>query len=151
MVARFKKVTYYSLRYEKDTRNLFERFINRIDPVLYKDDLGILRSWMSKIGDRNGANITLFRPELKAGALPPPIESSSLRLYCMRISDITVILFDGCVKTAQKAQDCPNCRPRFREANAFAAAIDRLIVDREIMIDEQTDELMFDENLTIEL
>jgi len=42
----------------------------------------------------------------------------------MRVSENIAILFNGCRKTAQKAQDCNNCSGYFESANKIAKAID---------------------------
>lgn len=57
---------------------------------------------------------------------------NDLRLYCMRISDTVVFLFDGDIKTAAKAQDCENVKPYFRQANQLTTLIDQALKDKEI-------------------
>ena len=63
----------------------------------------------------------------------------------MRVSDNVVFLFNGDIKTANKAQDCDNVRPHFRQANKLSALIDKAFFDREIQWnDDYTDILLED-------
>jgi len=69
-----------------------------------------------KIGNE-GALERHFRPEKNGEAIP--IESSNLRLYCLRLSDENVILVNGGIKTSQTAQDSPDLLPHFETINSF--------------------------------
>lgn len=50
-----------------------------------------------------------FRPEGKMNdhVCAVPIETSHLRLYCLRLSDSVLIAGNGGVKDARRYQDCP--------------------------------------------
>ena len=50
--------------------------------------------------------------------------ANNLRLYCLRAIERLVFLFGGDLKTALKAQDCPNVKPHFILANKLTKAID---------------------------
>ena len=56
-----------------------------------------------------------------------------LRLYCLRLTDTIVILFNGGEKTARTAQGGKTSKA-FREACAFVKKIDEAIKNREIII-----------------
>lgn len=59
-----------------------------------------------------------FRPENKGEAIP--IVTSSLRLYCYRVSDEILILGNGGRKTSQQVKDSPDAFPHFQIINALA-------------------------------
>ncbi|RYE55045.1 MAG: hypothetical protein EOP48_11030, partial [Sphingobacteriales bacterium] len=110
-----KMVTYYTVRIRGETLSETEKFFQRFNGTAYEKDLGNLRYWLEeKIGKERGATERYFRPEKKAHALPPPIPSSDLRLYCYRCSDSIVILGNGGLKESKKAQDSPDCYPHFQ-------------------------------------
>ena len=46
-----------------------------------------------------------------------------LRLYCIRMSDSVVILYNGDVKTAQLVRDCVNCYEYFKDINSLDSQI----------------------------
>lgn len=69
----------------------------------------------------------------------------------MLVSRNVVILFGGARKTAPVAQDCDNVRLHFLLANRLAKAIDQAIKDKDIQIDSETGDLLFDNNLILEI
>ncbi len=157
---RYKKVYYYSVQFEDEEASLFLQFVNNHLEDEYKEQMAIIRTWLKKIGNDIGADIDYFRPEGfrggDASALPPSFKyiavECDLRLYCMRISKSIVILFNGAKKTAQTAQECPSVRPHFLLANRIAKAIDRAIIeDRDIIIDDENGELIFGEDLMLQI
>lgn len=57
----------------------------------------------------------------------------------MRLSDHVVILFNGGVKTANTAQECPVVAPHFHRAQKLCNAIQQAMRDNEIgLIDDET-------------
>ena len=142
----FKKVEYYSVCLENDgDSSLFELFIEKHSEE-NKEKLKHIMQWIKIIGDEVGAFSFYFRQEAEtadASALPPPgidreptyIEfneetggnenaPNNLRLYCFRANEHVVFLFNGDIKTADRAQDCDNVRPHFRLANELTKAIE---------------------------
>ncbi|GJM32389.1 MAG: hypothetical protein DHS20C18_13900 [Saprospiraceae bacterium] len=121
--------------------------------------MALIRSWLSKLGEEIGADARYFRFEAARGgdarALPPPARyihvDCRLRLYCMHINKRVVILFNGGVKTAAKAQNCDNVKPHFFLANKLTQAIDQAIRNGDIRYDERTNDLIFDPKLTLEI
>jgi hypothetical protein len=98
------------------------------------------------IGDEHGALKPFFRYENQAEALPPSGSYQvgqiifdyghfPLRLYCLRISDSLVILFNGAEKTSKSAQGGATSMP-FREANQFAGRIMEAIRRKGITVSE---------------
>lgn len=152
----FERVTYYTVRLEEEEQSMFLNFINK---HAQSEELSIIRSWLSKLGNELGAQPQYFRPEGygrgEARALPPPPRylnvDCSLRLYCMWMSRSAVFLFDGGIKTAAKAQDCENVRPHFFRANRLTQAISQAQKDGDITLDPETDLLIYDQSLELEI
>ena len=96
------------------------------------------------IGEEYGALKEFFRFENTAQALPPSgtyqIEELTidygnfpLRIYCLRLSDNLVVLFNGAEKTSQIAR-LGKTSMVFTEANQFAQRILEALHSREISI-----------------
>lgn len=145
------KVDLFSVRFEGEEANLFERFVlrHREDEEI-EEEFKDLMAWLERL-KRTGAEAHLFRHEQRAEALPPRAKyldfnyGKNLRLYCMRLSDRALFLFDGGIKTAQRAQDCPNVRQAFKEANELSEAIERMRRDRDLEMDQE-DRLRIEES-----
>ena len=122
------------------------------------------------IGDKCGAQNQYFRNEsetAETGALPPirkyrgPVYvevdeygnectvPNNLRLYCMRVSDNVVFLFNGDIKTADKAQDCDNVRPHFRQANRLSALIDKAFIEKEIKWNDDYTDILLEDSILL--
>ena len=151
----FSLVTYYTIRFvyddEQDELSEFEKFVTKHenDKLIYQEYQDIM-SWVMEIGDEKGAQSRFFtRNENKAQALPPkkgdllPREKSlyvkqqhNLRLYCLRINENIVFLFNGAVKTPGRitAQECRQVRLYFQMANTLAAKIDEALGDNAINV-----------------
>ncbi len=154
----FDKVAYYSVRFEDKGRTEFEDFLERHEQREdIREELDQLFWWLEELGTTIGARADYFRHERQAHALPPPsrklrlVQHEHLRLYCMRLSDHVVILFNGGLKTAETAQQCPNVKPHFELANRLAEAIDQAIRNREIGLNAEGDRLEFDVDFEFEL
>ena len=108
---------------------------------------------------QNLKNSYLTTSQRKAEALPPDWKQLSkqdrrlhvkyqhnLRLYCMRITDEIVFLFNGGVKTPGPitAEECAVVRKHFRNANKLAHTIEEAIKDKEIELNGL--ELVFDQD-----
>lgn len=162
---RFRLVTFYTVRFEEEDESLFLQFINKHAGDEFAEQMAIFRFWFRKLGNEIGAQEEYFRHEGFRGgdakALPPPSKyrppsqyigvDSDLRLYCMRVNRGAVILFSGARKTADSAQECDNVRPHFLLANKLTKAIDQAIREGDIEIDPETDHLLFDDELTLEI
>ena len=144
----FKKVRFYTVCFEDD-KNETEKFFDLgIDNPTVTEKLQQIATFIKIMGNEKGANKDFFRNEAQADALPPESKiflrykldeflNNNLRLYCMRLSDSVVVLFNGGIKTANKAQDCPNVGPKFRMAQLFAKKIDEKIRDRVFTIENK--------------
>jgi hypothetical protein len=144
----FKKVTFYSVRLENQPYSEIEQFILRFkQDKKYKDELDNILALFKIMGNEKGAMPFLFRDESQAQALPPEryiaikqnlvhFIDADLRLFCLRISNQIVVLFNGGVKESQKTQDSPDLLPKFRLAQRLCKAITQKIIDRELLVQD---------------
>lgn len=122
------KVCFYTIRFEGDTENETDKFFKKHYPE-YQDDISIIYSWIKQLENR-GADKRYFRFENNASA--GPIESSNLRIYCIRYHNGMVILDGGGVKVSQSVQDSPSAYPYFNLMNKIDKAITQKIKDGDI-------------------
>ncbi len=152
-----RKTRFYTVQFEDKPDNEFEDFLLRHENQEdLKQQLDELVAWLDEIAARRGALHWLFRHENKAHALPPKqrlqhLEINNLRLYCLRLNDNVVILFNGGFKTADTAQNCPNVRPYFNQANRLSDAIDQCLQSGEIVWSNNKTQLIFDPNFELEI
>jgi len=73
--------------------------------------------------------------------------NEQIRLYCLYVSKNIVILFNGGIKTKQKAQDCENVKRYFLEAEKLTAIIDSMI--REIEFDHGRSNILNHEEIEL--
>ncbi|HEY3370520.1 MAG TPA: hypothetical protein VGK10_06710 [Prolixibacteraceae bacterium] len=95
------KVNFYTLRFQfQDEETEVDKFLDQFpEGCRYDKDIDIIIKWIEEIGKR-GALERYFRPEGKRSddVWAIPIETASLRLYVIRLSDHVVILGNGGVK-----------------------------------------------------
>lgn len=138
--------TFYTVRWEVEEWSETDKFFNK-----YESDRNFERPIQElavfltkKIGNDFGALEDFFRFENAAQALPPSGKHKvgeitinygnfPLRLYCLRISDSLVVLFNGGEKTAKNAQGGKTSMV-FYEANQFAKRILEALQQKEIYI-----------------
>lgn len=159
----FKKVKYYSIRFEESSNNEFIDFLERMEnETEYEEDMTNLFHWIEIIGESEGAKEKYFRNEAylsDTSALPPPYRImnyhelivNNIRLYCFRLNEHVVFLFNGGIKTANKAQDCPNISGYFKQANLLVKKINNLFQEQEILWTDNYTDINFDHELRIEL
>lgn len=145
----FKKVTYYTVKFDGEEYSEFEKFIIRHKgKEEIHNEYNDLMSLIKRLGNEIGARERYFtRNERKAEALPPEWNKlknyerklhvkyhHNLRLYCLRISDEVVFLFNGGIKTPGNitAEECAVVRQYFRMANKLTACIYQAMKDKEI-------------------
>ena len=142
------QTTFYSVRREDANLNETEKFFNKFrNDVRLKGYLQELAKFLQiVIGEEHGALKDFFRFENEAQALPPSGKhrvgaitinygNFPLRLYCLRISDRLVVLFNGAEKTSVTAQG-GNTGMVFTEANQFAKRIIEARLQKEIYVTE---------------
>lgn len=97
------RVNFYTLRFQNEETEI-EKFFDKFpEGCEFDDDIEIIIKWLDHIGKR-GALERYFRPEgkRKDNVWAIPVETSSLRLYVLRLSENIVILGNGDVKTTIK-------------------------------------------------
>lgn len=165
-IARYDKVSYYSLLLNDDKDSLFEDFV-KVQTQSNKKKLNHILAWIKIIGNKYGAQTHHFRPEASiadTSALPPKgvkrepayIEkgkktSNMLRLYTFRLNENVVFLFNGALKTSRYAQDCPNVSPHFDLANKLTAALQAALEEKEIRWIDDFTQIEFEQDFKLEL
>ena len=163
-IAKYNKVTYYSVSIDGEENSLFEQFIETHTKDNTKK-LDHILNWLRQIGNNYGAKTDYFRPEgetADTSALPPSGTSrkpqyteygkkkaNNLRLYCLRANESVVFLFNGDIKTKRKAQDCLNVKPHFKLANTLTALIDTAFRDKELVWNEDCTLISYSEDLKL--
>ena len=111
--ATFQKVKFYTIRFEDENMSETDKFFSAFDAdANMRRDLDMLVSFLQQMGEIFGARSEFFRHEGEADGLPPKSRIAKqygllefveydFRLYCMRISDNIVILFNGSLKTTE--------------------------------------------------
>ena len=152
---KYPLVTFYSVRWESSELSETDKFIKKIlyDKTEYKIDLQEILTLVEIMGEENGAKSIYFtRHEDEATALPPntkllvrgieiPFYQNRLRLYCVRINEYIVILFNGGIKSSKTAQDSPDLVMKFRDAKLFAKRIWQAIQEKDVLIVPSSQEL----------
>ncbi|MBS1919693.1 MAG: hypothetical protein JST17_05545 [Bacteroidetes bacterium] len=138
--------TFYTVRWEdaelSETDKFFVKYEN--DSTLQRPLQELAKFISNKIGDEMGALEYFFRFENAAQALPPSgtyqvedlyinFGNFPLRLYCLRMSETLVVLFNGGEKTADTAQGGKTSMA-FQEANIFAKRIMDALINKDIYI-----------------
>lgn len=159
LLAIKKKVTFYSVRepVEDDVSQTMV-FLRKFKNSEIREELNELSELIfNRIGNKSGAKEFWFnRLERNATALPPTNDkkkqayhelkkvdeaalhllNSRLRLYCLRLSDSVVILFNGGVKlTNGQAQNDSGVSTSFRDATRYADTILKAIRDKDICVE----------------
>jgi hypothetical protein len=142
-------VSYYTVRWENDELSETDKFIEKIlyQQTDYRIELQEILTLIEMIGEERGARDIYFtRHENLTTALPPssrlwvrgieiPFYENRLRLYCIKINENIVVLFNGGIKTSKKVQNSPELLMKFRDAQVFAKRIWQAIQDKNIVVD----------------
>ncbi|MCM1577158.1 MAG: hypothetical protein NC035_09310 [Bacteroides sp.] len=104
-----ESVSLYSVLFKGEQYTEFEKFLLTYkDLPEYENDLGVILARIDKIMEQ-GAFDRHFRYEGRKSdrlkGLPSSIESSRLRLYCVRVSDSVLILGNGGEKRTRTYQE----------------------------------------------
>jgi hypothetical protein len=131
---------------EDEPHSEMEKFILRFElDAEFQNDFENILALLVILGNEKGAKSRYFRDESAAQALPPEIREAlrenwvqfidaGLRLFCLRMSDETVILLNGGIKSSQKTNDSPDLAGKFRFAQQVSKAIDLKIRNRELQV-----------------
>lgn len=138
--------TFYTVRWEDANLSETDKFFAKYEThsTLQRPLQELAKFISNKIGDEMGALDDFFRFENAAQALPPSgtykvedlyinFGNFPLRLYCLRISETLVVLFNGGEKSADTAQG-GNTSMAFQEANIFANRILDALREKDICI-----------------
>lgn len=161
---KYKTVAYYSVSLNDNEKTLYQKFLEK-HTVENKDKLYHIQKWLKLIGEKYGAQNRFFRNEAKnadASALPPigtdrkpyyieygKKKANNLRLYCLKANSNVVFLFNGDIKTKQKAQDCPNVKNHFILANNLTKAIDNAFCENDIIWNEDYTLISYSEDFML--
>ena len=107
LVEQSDKVSFYSISFQMDRTTEFERFLSKFEEEAeFNEDYQKILAALEIILDK-GALERYFRPEgaLHDNLCALPLESGSIRLYCLRISDEILILGNGDRKTTRTYQE----------------------------------------------
>jgi hypothetical protein len=159
----FSKVKFFTVRFEDEEVSETDKFFNTFaNNALHIEELNKMVAFIENLGENLGADQDFFRHERLAQALPPDRKSMhryhlleflktdryDFRLYCLRLSNSVVILFNGGLKTANNPENCPNVAPHFRNAQIFCRQIEEKLKDRNFLIVDKnlisSDELAFE-------
>lgn len=141
-----KLCTFYTVKWDDAKLSETDKFFLRFkEDSKLKTSLQELASFIEVvIGNEYGALPEFFKFENKAQGLPPKgkfgvgeitinYSNFPLRLYCLRISNSLVVLFNGAEKTSNSAQEGKTSMA-FNEANLFAERILEALRNSEIYI-----------------
>ena len=137
------KCSFYTVRYLDSESSETEQFIlkfredERLKPFLME----LMYLIIKEIGGKYGARDIFFRPERQAQALPPKpglreitiIPNFPLRLYCLKLSESCVVLFNGGEKTSATSQEGKTSMA-FYAANNLANKILKAFQDKTIKL-----------------
>lgn len=90
----------YSIQFSSENIPEFQKFLERFEEDLeYRKDYEVIINAITRIFER-GAQERYFRPEGKFAdrVCALPIDSASLRIYCIRLSDHVLIVGNGGIK-----------------------------------------------------
>lgn len=164
------KVTFYTVRklgilpQDDAEKTEADKFFDHYEKIeKHRESLNkLVELLIGVMGEDHGASVHFFNRFLnQINELPPKpgrrlfeiglnFEHFPLRLFCLRLSDELVILFNGGEKTAQTTQQSVSLSLKFSEAQAFARRIEQAIQDKEIIINRKAIESGFgDEDIIL--
>lgn len=119
LIEEHDAVNFYSIKLDENELSELECFFDKF-PIgsQYDDDIDTIIGWLDRIGE-TGALERYFRYEGRYGdgICAVPIETSNLRLYCIRLSDKILIFGNGGVK------DCAT----WQESNTLSEYVEILV------------------------
>ncbi len=107
LIEEHEAVNFYSLHLDEKELSELERFFEKFPEGCYFDEnVDTIIAWLDRIGEL-GALERYFRYEGRYGdgVSAIPIETSNLRLYCIRLSDKILVFGNGGVKDCARWQE----------------------------------------------
>lgn len=154
------KCTVYSIRKDIDNAasyteadHFFEKYGSSADQDIADAAKLILQFVVHEIAKVHGAKSVFFnRIERKAQALPYKAgkqfnnviavdhfySNFPLRLYCYRLTDNIIILYNGGIKTSETAQNSKDLSMKFYEAQHYTSKIEEALMDKTLFIANAT-------------
>jgi hypothetical protein len=120
------RVNFYTLRFKNEDTEV-DKFLDQFpEGCEYDNDIDIIIKWIEQIGKR-GALERYFRLEGKRNdqVFAIPIETTSLRLYVIRLNEQILILGNGGIKTTQTYNEDPilnDCVELLQEVDRYIKA-----------------------------
>lgn len=144
-------VTMYTLSFVDDELSEFEKFIQKFkDNAQLKRDYQIIIYALAKIST-NGAFERYFRPEgkMQDGVCAIPIDSSKLRLYCLRISNNILIIGNGGIKDCRTYEESTDLLGYVMDLQNFGSLIKKGVAEGSLVINETEIEGITDKTFEI--
>lgn len=119
LIEEHDAVNFYSVHLNEEEISELERFFEKFpEGSAYDEDIDTIIAWLDRIGE-TGALERYFRYEGRFGdgVSAIPIETSHLRLYCIRLSDRILIFGNGGVKD----------KATWQESNTLAEYVETLV------------------------
>lgn len=137
-VAQTEETGLFSIRFEGESFSEFQKFILNHQHS-YSRDLNTILYAIQKMMQGGGFLERRFRPEgrMRDRVCALPIESSNLRLYCLRMSDRVLIAGNGGVKDKKTYQECKDLNGYVVTLQKLDQAISVALKKGDIVIEEQ--------------
>lgn len=103
-----EKTGLFTIIFEGEDDSEYVKFVEKFkDDAQRQNDLSFILNQIQTMMRIGGFLERYFRPEgkMKDGVAALPIFKSSLRLYCLRLSDSVLVVGNGGVKRTQKAEE----------------------------------------------
>ena len=139
LVEQSQKVSLYSISFAMDRTTEFERFLLKFESeASFNTDYQKILYALSIILDK-GALERYFRPEggMADSLCALPVDSSRIRLYCLRISDEILILGNGDVKGARTYEEDKKLYGYALDLQRFERLLSKDINDGIVSIEER--------------
>lgn len=107
LIEEHEAVNFYSVHLDEKELSELERFFEKFpEDCDFDEDVDTIIAWLDRIGEV-GALERYFRYEGRYGdgVSAIPIETSNLRLYCIRLSDKILVFGNGGVKDCARWQE----------------------------------------------
>ena len=112
----------FTIIFEGESDSEFVKFVEKFkNDAERKNDLNLILNQIGRMMLRNGFPERNFRPEgkMKDNVVAMPVFRSSLRLYCLRMSDSVLIAGNGGVKSTQSYE-------QDKELNGYVISLQKL-------------------------
>jgi len=112
----------FTICFDGDDATEFQKFIEKFkEDASRQEELSVILTAINRMLNASGFLERYFRPEgkMKDHVVALPIESSKIRLYCLRMSDQVLIVGNGGVKRTKTYEDS-------EELNGYVITLQKL-------------------------